>query len=69
MLNQKQNNIEEIAYYLWLSEGKPEGQSKRHWEMASRMIEEEQHTGKKPKRSTDPSEAKGAYEPAQPDQT
>jgi len=69
MLNHQQNNIQEIAYYLWLSEGKPEGQSARHWEMAARMVDEEQHTGRNPKRSTDPSEAKGSTEPAQPDQT
>lgn len=61
--------VQEIAYYLWVSEGKPDGQSERHWQQASKMVEEQAHNGKNPKRSTDPSEAKGSTEPAQPDQT
>lgn len=68
MSDEKQ--IREIAYYLWISEGKPEGQEKRHWEIANKMASESHLTGKAPhKRSVDPSEAKGPTEPAQPDQT
>ena len=65
----KKQEIEELAYYLWISEGKPNGQSARHWEIATKMVEEQQRNPTAPKRSTDPSEAKGTTEPEQPDQT
>lgn len=68
MLNQQQH-IQELAYYLWLSEGKPDGQSERHWKIATKMAQEEKDNERKPKRSVDPSEAKGTTEPSQPDQT
>ncbi len=68
MLNQQQH-IQELAYYLWLSEGKPDGQSERHWQIASKMAREESDHGSRRKRSVDPSEATGTTEPAQPDQT
>lgn len=64
-----EDNIRELAYYLWISEGKPEGQSHRHWNIATRMVEEQHRLGKASNRSIDPSEAKGATEPEQPDQT
>ena len=66
MMNQQQH-VQELAYYLWLSEGKPDGQDERHWQMASKLAAEE--AANVPKRSKDPSEAKGTTEPAQPDQT
>lgn len=66
----KEHEIRELAYYLWVSEGKPSGQSEKHWEMATMMAEERAHHGEdESKQSVDPSEAKGAREPAQPDQT
>lgn len=63
-----QQHIQELAYYLWLSEGKPEGQSAKHWQVATSMAEKE---NSKPhqKRSVDPSEKNGSTEPEQPDQT
>lgn len=65
-----EKHIRELAYYIWISEGKPEGQEKRHWEIANQMAKDSHLTGKAPqKRSIDPSEAKGSTEPAQPDQT
>lgn len=67
MLGQHQQQIQEIAYYLWVSEGKPDGQSERHWQIASRMAEEE--VKGQQKRSVDPCEVKNGFEPAQPDQT
>lgn len=70
MRNEHYQEIKEIAYYLWVSEGKPEGQSDRHWEMATKTVEEQYENGEhQPQRSTDPSECKGTTEPAQPDQT
>lgn len=31
--------IRELAYQIWQSEGCPEGQHHRHWEMACRLVE------------------------------
>ncbi|MDF3011985.1 MAG: hypothetical protein K0Q78_189 [Cellvibrio sp.] len=64
-----ERDIRELAYYLWLSEGKPDGQSSRHWQIATKMVEEQKRFGNAPNHSIDPSEAKGATEPEQPDQT
>jgi hypothetical protein len=62
--------IKELAYYLWISEGKPEGQSDKHWATATKMVVEQNRSGHQaPKRSVDPSEKKGQMEPEQPDQT
>ncbi|WP_415768854.1 DUF2934 domain-containing protein [Pseudomonas sp. LB3P38] len=33
--------IREFAYQIWESEGKPEGQDARHWEMARKLAEAE----------------------------
>ncbi|WP_404361890.1 DUF2934 domain-containing protein [Marinobacter sp.] len=30
--------IQETAYHLWESEGRPSGQDKRHWELARQML-------------------------------
>jgi Protein of unknown function (DUF2934) len=69
MLNNEQH-IRELAYYLWISEGKPDGVSTRHWDIATKMARESHKIGQAPdKRSIDPSEAKGTTEPEQPDQT
>lgn len=62
-----ENEIRELAYYLWVSEGKPSGQSDRHWQIATTMAVEQKNPA--PKTSTDPSEAKETTEPEQPDQT
>ncbi len=65
-----EHDIKELAYYLWLSEGKPEGQAGQHWKTATKMIADKNRTShQSPKRSIDPSEAKGQTEPEQPDQT
>ena len=64
-----ENEIRELAYYLWVSEGKPSGQSARHWKIAAKMAAEQKNGRSYPKTSTDPSAAKGTTEPEQPDQT
>lgn len=65
-----EHEIRELAYYLWVSEGKPSGQSEKHWQRAIKLAEERDSQGRDAsKRSVDPSEAKGTTEPAQPDQT
>ena len=40
--------IREFAYQIWESEGKPEGQEDRHWEMARKLAEAEALAPKKP---------------------
>ncbi|MGF6170395.1 MULTISPECIES: DUF2934 domain-containing protein [Pseudomonas fluorescens group] len=40
--------IREFAYQIWESEGKPEGQEERHWEMARKLAEAEALAPKKP---------------------
>jgi hypothetical protein len=45
--------IREFAYQIWESEGKPEGQESRHWEMARKLAEAEALAPKKsPKAAT-----------------
>ncbi|BCX68460.1 MULTISPECIES: DUF2934 domain-containing protein [Pseudomonas] len=39
--------IREFAYQIWESEGKPEGQEARHWEMACKLAEAEALAPKK----------------------
>lgn len=64
-----EHEIRELAYYLWVSEGKPKGQSDKHWQLATKMEAEQKNGHLGSRRSTDPSEAKGTMEPEQPDQT
>jgi hypothetical protein len=40
--------VREFAYQIWESEGKPEGQEARHWEMARKLAEAEALAPKKP---------------------
>jgi hypothetical protein len=39
--------IREFAYQIWESEGKPEGQEARHWEMARKLADAEALAPKK----------------------
>jgi hypothetical protein len=36
-----EKRIREFAYQIWESEGEPEGQDERHWEMARKLAEAE----------------------------
>jgi hypothetical protein len=40
--------VREFAYQIWESEGKPEGQEARHWEMACKLAEAEALAPSKP---------------------
>lgn len=40
--------VREFAYQIWESEGKPEGQGERHWEMARKLAEAEALAPTKP---------------------
>ena len=44
--------IREFAYQIWESEGKPEGQESRHWEMARKLAEAEALAPKKSPKAT-----------------
>jgi hypothetical protein len=35
------DRIREIAYFLWLDEGRPEGEEERHWAAAEALLESE----------------------------
>ncbi|CAK9888892.1 MULTISPECIES: DUF2934 domain-containing protein [Pseudomonas] len=37
----EEKRIREFAYQIWESEGKPEGQEERHWDMARKLAEAE----------------------------
>jgi len=53
--------IREFAYQIWESEGQPEGQEARHWEMARKLAEAEALAPSKPAKA---SKAKPAAKPA-----
>jgi hypothetical protein len=36
-----EQQIREYAYQIWLTEGCPQGQAQRHWEMARQLVEAE----------------------------
>ena len=38
-MSQKDKRIREFAYQIWESEGRPDGQQERHWEMARILAE------------------------------
>lgn len=43
-----EKRIREFAYQIWESEGQPEGQEARHWEMARKLAEAEALAPSKP---------------------
>lgn len=40
-MNSREQRIRDRAHRLWESEGRPEDQEKRHWQMAEQAIDEE----------------------------
>jgi hypothetical protein len=42
--------VREIAYFLWLDEGTPEGEAERHWLAAEGLLEPEPVEGERIKR-------------------
>ncbi len=65
-----EERIRELAYQMWEADGKPTGRATTYWHAAAKVVEEANRTGQRsPKKSIDPSEAKGSTEPEQPDQT
>lgn len=43
-----ERRIGEFAYQIWETEGKPEGQHERHWEMASKLVDAEARSEPQP---------------------
>ena len=58
--------IREFAYQIWESEGKPEGQEARHWEMARKLAEAEALAPKKPPKAAGSKAAGKRAEPKAP---
>jgi len=44
-MNQQEQHIRQLAYDIWQSEGCPEGQEARHWEMACKLVESQGGAG------------------------
>jgi hypothetical protein len=40
-MTDRNDRIREIAYFLWLDEGCPEGEAERHWATAEALLESE----------------------------
>ena len=43
----RNDRIREIAYFLWLEEGCPEGEAERHWLAAETIVEAKLREGKR----------------------
>ena len=44
-MNDREQRIHEIAYYLWEQEGCPEDQAERHWAAAAAVVEAQDAEG------------------------
>src|SRR5271154_1887576 len=44
-MTDRDDRIRELAYFLWLEEGCPEGQAERHWETAETLFDSEHRRG------------------------
>ena len=51
-MSTEDKRVREFAYQIWESEGKPEGQEARHWEMARKLAEAEALAPKKSPKAT-----------------
>jgi hypothetical protein len=38
-MNDREDRVRELAYFLWLEEGCPDGEAERHWRDAEAIIE------------------------------
>ena len=41
-----EQRIRQLAYRIWESEGRPDGQEQRHWEMARKIVAAERESGR-----------------------
>ncbi|WP_407297505.1 DUF2934 domain-containing protein [Stutzerimonas zhaodongensis] len=69
-MTKQEQRIRELAYDIWVSEGRPHGEDARHWEMARKLAEAESGSAEaKPaaktrKAVTKPTDATPAEKPA-----
>ena len=56
-MSTEDKRVREFAYQIWESEGKPDGEQDRHWEMARKLAEAEALTPSKPKPGAKPKTA------------
>jgi hypothetical protein len=42
----REQRVRETAYHLWEKAGRPMGQAERHWEMAERLADEAEGSGR-----------------------
>ncbi|WP_019339125.1 DUF2934 domain-containing protein [Stutzerimonas stutzeri] len=69
-MTKQEQRIRELAYDIWVSEGRPHGEDERHWNMARKLAEAENDTSQaKPatrarKPVTKPTDATPADKPA-----
>ena len=47
IMTDRSDRIREIAYFLWLEEGCPEGEAQRHWLAAETIVEAKLREGKR----------------------
>jgi hypothetical protein len=40
-MSDREQRIRDIAYFLWLEEGCPEGEAERHWQTAEGIVDSE----------------------------
>ncbi|MFK8330519.1 DUF2934 domain-containing protein [Pseudomonas sp. BJa5] len=62
----EEKRIREFAYQIWESEGKPEGQESRHWDMARKLAEAESLAPKATPRKARAKPATPVATPAKP---
>jgi hypothetical protein len=48
-MDSREDRIRAKAHELWVEAGRPEGQADEHWLKAARLIDADQHPGKKDK--------------------
>jgi hypothetical protein len=46
-MTDRDDRIREIAYFLWLEEGSPEGEAERHWSAAETILASDEFERKK----------------------
>lgn len=50
-MNLNENRVREFAYQIWESEGRPQGEASRHWEMACKLAKSEVSKDKDPQQA------------------
>jgi len=71
MMTSREQRIRMLAHRIWESEGRPDDQEARHWEMAERIVEAENAREEEQEwhdASDEPSLLEGEDPPAEPDE-